>query len=356
MPNTPRGAGRRFLGKASGRPRFAAAFLLTICLLLVVAFASPARAEIGVMRGWDVQTASQSVWRSDIELRYDPSLAVPAKALIERAPGWWQELKGELGQEIADDLKIHFVTHAGQVSQATGMPKWVSGVANGARGEIAIAYHNPDGSRSELASLLRHEMAHVALRRALDGKPVPRWFHEGVADTLGAAVDLGRANTLAGAAFGTGILPISQWDRALMSEGVAVSNTYAASRDFMAYLRNFNEDRGRSFRRWIETIRSGVPFEQSVEQVFGHTLDELHGQWRQSLRERYFWYALLASGSLPMVLGGPLLGVAWVRQKRYRARRLAEMEREEKLQRWRSNAARPYAISGIMDDSAMSWS
>ena len=296
-----------------------------------------ARADMGPVQGWDVQSASASIQRGAIHFRYDPSLRDAAVELAAEAPSWWRELERELGQDVDDELTIHFVTHAGQVSAATGMPKWVSGVANGHRGEIAISYHNPDGSRSDLASLLRHEMAHVALRRATAGQSAPRWFHEGVADALGAEIDLGRAQTLAAAAFGVGIPPIESWDAALLGSGAEVSNAYAAARDFVSYLR-YRDDDGRAFKRWIGNIHDGVPFAQATKVSFGEDLHTLQNEWRQSLRGRYFWYALLASGSLPMVLAGPLLGLAWRRKRRERADALRAMEKREQWERQRDAA------------------
>lgn len=299
---------------------------------LTLLLAHPAKAVIGDVQGWNLTQASRSLSTESITLRYAPSLQEEAETLIEHMPAWWAELEHELGQDVSDTLLVHFVTHPGQVSAATGMPKWVSGVANGARGEIAISFHNPDGSRSDLESLLRHEMAHVALRRSVKGASLPRWFHEGVAETLGAHIDLGRANTLVNATFGAGLMPLEHWDAALMSEGDVVSHTYAASRDFVRHLR-YSQDEGQRFRRLIDRLSKGGTFEASIHSIFGETLDTLFEQWRGSTKDRLFWYAMLASGSAPMMLGGPLLAVAWRRKSREKAQALKKME-EAELQAW----------------------
>lgn len=310
--------------------------VLCACLLFLSA---SVRAEIGEVKGWDLHQATEVLRHKKMTLRYAPSLNDEAQELIESMPGWWKDLEYELGQDLSDDLTVHFVTHAGQVAAATGMPKWVSGVANGARGEIAISYHNPDGSRSELASLLRHEMAHVALRRAVKGAALPRWFHEGVADGLGAEIDLGRAQTLVSAASGAGVLPLSSWDAALMSEGDLVTNTYATSRDFVKHLR-YSRDDGQTFRRLIERLSKGGLFEESVAQTYDAKLDALFDEWEESLRDRFFWYAMMASGSLPMVLGAPLLALAWRKKNNEKAVALKKMEEAERAERMFYEASR----------------
>lgn len=329
--------------------RWVGAWLSALACAFVLLYGGPARAEIGNVQGWNLRQASEVVHREGMTLRYAPSLKDEARDLIEHMPQWWHELESELGQDVSDEMVVHFVTHAGQVAAATGMPKWVSGVANGARGEIAISFHNPDGSRSDLTSLLRHEMAHVALRRAVKGAALPRWFHEGVADSLGAEIDLGRANTLVSAAFGAGIMPLEQWDAALMSEGEVVSNTYAASRDFVRHLR-YSQDEGQRFRRLIAALAEGKPFGVSISSTYQASLDLLFQEWETSLRDRYFWYSMLASGSLPMVFGAPLLALAWRKKSREKAAALKKMEEAElvawgRMRGWSSTTRAPGTAS-----------
>lgn len=65
---------------------------------------------------------------------------------------------------------------------ARGTPSFISGFASG--DEIVLfprrAPHYPSGGIEEV---LKHEMAHVFLSRAARGRPLPRWFHEGIAMT-----------------------------------------------------------------------------------------------------------------------------------------------------------------------------
>jgi hypothetical protein len=65
--------------------------------------------------------------------------------------------------------------------RATAVPPWFVGLASGAF-DIAIF---PDRVRAypydSLESVMRHEVVHLALSAAAGGRPLPRWFHEGVA-------------------------------------------------------------------------------------------------------------------------------------------------------------------------------
>jgi hypothetical protein len=69
---------------------------------------------------------------------------------------------------------------------ATVVPPWVSGYAVGEQGMIVLLPGRvPSYPDSSLADLLAHEVAHVMVTRAAGGRPLPRWFHEGMAMIAG---------------------------------------------------------------------------------------------------------------------------------------------------------------------------
>ena len=69
---------------------------------------------------------------------------------------------------------------------ATVVPPWVSGYAVGEQGVIVLLPGRvPSYPDSSLADLLAHEVAHVMVARAAGGRPLPRWFHEGMAMIAG---------------------------------------------------------------------------------------------------------------------------------------------------------------------------
>ena len=75
--------------------------------------------------------------------------------------------------------------------EALSAPSWATGYARGNSGVIVLipsrAQTYPYGS---LESLLHHEVTHVLIDRAAAGRPVPRWFHEGLAMAAARAWDL----------------------------------------------------------------------------------------------------------------------------------------------------------------------
>jgi hypothetical protein len=305
--------------------------VLTAMLLM---FGAPrlALAEHGEPISWDLSDASQELIVGRARLRYEPGLEDAAYELAEHLPGWWSEIEIALGRDLDDRMTIHLVSHAGMVARATGMPVWVSGVAHPPRGEIAISMHNPDGSRSDLDTLLRHELVHVGLHRATGGAELPRWFHEGVAESLANEVSLMRAEALAGAVFGTGVPPIGQMEAAFHGDAHQASVAYAAARDFATWLRYYDPDEAQ-FRQLLSQLHNGREFEQAFQDAYGMPLVELDKQWRAGLFGRFVWFPLLGSGSLPFLLHGPVVAFAWVPRRKRLAADWARLEAEDQAER-----------------------
>src|SRR5215212_4829559 len=69
---------------------------------------------------------------------------------------------------------------------ALAVPPWVSGYAYSDRGIVVLLpSRTPAYPDASLEDLLRHEVAHVLIARASGNRPLPRWFHEGVAMVAG---------------------------------------------------------------------------------------------------------------------------------------------------------------------------
>ncbi len=301
---------------------------LTVFFAVFIAAPQPASADPGRAVGWEIETATARVGVGRVQLHYDPKLREDAFALVDELPTWWSEIEQALSSDLDDELSIHFVTHAGRSAQATGMPEWAKGVANPKRGEIIISYHAPDGSVSDFATTLRHEMVHVALYRAAGERSLPRWFQEGVAESLTEEIDFGRAEALASAVFGAGVPELAKIDEAFAGDQRQAGVAYAAARDFVSFLRYYDGG-GNMFKRLLSELRNDHGFEASFLRAYDATLPELESQWREGLLGRFFWYPLLATGTLPFMLFVPVGLVAWIRKRRAYRAGLARMEAEE---------------------------
>lgn len=304
--------------------------LIALVLSLVVfAPASTAQAATGDPAGWAVERATAKVVVGRAVLHYEPGLEDEALALAQEIPGLWSDVERSLAIDLDDRLQITYLTHAGRVAEATGMPHWVAGVAHPSSGEIMISRYGPDGAPSNVTAVLKHEMAHVALHRATDGAPVPRWFHEGVAESFEDNVSLARAQALANLVFGAGVPDLGELEASFHgNEGRDAAVAYAAARDLVTFLR-FRDGTGDDLRQLLTELRLGHGFEASFIRAYGHSLPELVSEWRQGLPGRFVWFPLIAGGGMPLVLLVPVMVMAWIRRRRKAAAGWARLEREE---------------------------
>ncbi|MBX7077631.1 MAG: hypothetical protein K1X88_00505 [Nannocystaceae bacterium] len=348
----------RRLGRTAGAAVHATApawlsLLLAVAVMLVIfaAGASTALASTGRPEGFAVERASSQIVIGRATLRYEPALQDEAVALAQAMPSWWSELEVPLALDVDDTVHVTFVDHAGRVAEATGMPHWVAGVARPETGEIVIARHGPDGSPTDLERLLKHEMAHVILHRATGGAALPRWFHEGVAESMTGGISLARAQTLAGAVFGGGVPDMARLEALFHGEdGPDAAVAYAAARDLVEFLRaqplataarvraepggsRVAVDPDASLRQLFAAMRQGQGFDDAFVRTYGAPLHELAARWRDGLPARFVWYPLLAGGGLPFVVVVPLLAMAWIRRRRLLRRGWERLAREDELER-----------------------
>ncbi len=311
---------------------------VALALVLVWTSTGAARASTGRTDGFAVERASSQMTIGRVKLRYEPALEDDAVELARQIPAWWSAIERPLARDVDDAVTIHLVDHAGRVAEATGMPRWVAGVARPEAGEIVIARHGPDGARTDLEQLLKHEMAHVILHRASGGAELPRWFHEGVAESVTGGISLSRSQTLAQAVFGPGVPDLDRLEAQFRGrDGPDAALAYAAARDLVEFLRaheaRTTDAHGAALRQAMFELRAGRDFDDAMGRAFGAPLPELVKTWRDGLPTRFVWFALIAGGGLPMALALPLVLAAWVRRRRIIGAAWARLAAEDELDR-----------------------
>ena len=120
--------------------------------------------------------------RADIVVEAPPSLSSYAKAVrgIDRAAV--AEALAAAGLEMPSAIRITLVPDGD--ADARAVPDWIAGLAFGDRDIIIFPQRVLSYPYDSLESVVRHEVAHLALTARAHGAPLPRWFHEGVATSV----------------------------------------------------------------------------------------------------------------------------------------------------------------------------
>jgi hypothetical protein len=288
---------------------------------------------------YESETRGERLWE------YPKAAREEARALMEHAPQDWDDIESDLGKPIDPRMRIRVVLNPDHLRELAprGLPPpaYAVGVAYPRLGVILLSLTAPDTwRRPPMDVVLSHELSHVALHRAVNGAPVPRWFTEGVAIEHAKEFTLDRYQTLLEAAIGRSLLPLDDLSGAFPNRPYAVNVAYAESASFVHFLRG-NRFEARRFRALVSNLAAGTEFPKAVAASYGAPLALLEQEWRASLDEQFRAWPLLLGGTLAWALAAGLLALAFVKlRRRHRTRLEAWGVREAAEQKAREAAER----------------
>ncbi len=209
---------------------------------------------------------------------------------------------------------------------ARAAPAWVAGYADAAASTVVLFPERvPRYPDSTLEELLLHELAHVLIDRAALERPVPRWFHEGLALVAGGPWDLRDRSRLSLTMLRDARVELAELDRRFADPG-AVASAYALAG---ALVRDLLARHGSDLAaRLLSRMRAGATFEQAFRAVTGVAPEEASRSFWRRHTLWYRWLPVLTS-SATLWIGVTLLALAAIRRRRRRdAERLAGWEDE----------------------------
>lgn len=270
-----------------------------------------------------------------IRFAYEPGLRERVQPLITQADAARADLVRRLGRPVLSKVTVYVARTPGEMAslapEGAPFPRYAAGVAYSDIGFVLLTLQPVDvNARHDLAEVFRHELAHVALHDAVDGRPVPRWFNEGLAVFASGEGSVTRLQTLWTATVWNQLLPLARLERTFPTDAVGVSVAYAQAADVVRFLIR-REDQQR-FMSLLERIRKGQEFDAALKDAYGLDLATLEFEWREDVSRRYTFWPALFSGSLIWVGAMGLFVWAWRRKKKRSEQTLARWEKEEALE------------------------
>ncbi|WNG48511.1 hypothetical protein F0U60_33600 [Archangium minus] len=176
---------------------------------------------------------------------------------------------------------------------------------------------------------LRHELAHVALGQLASNWP--RWFQEGLAQNLtGENYSMTHYAALFRAVTQEKVFRFEHLHDAWPDIPSDVEIAYAQSAAFVAWLSARHGPEGMG--RLVDEVATGQPFEQAFGKAFRSSLWVEELAWRDGLAARYGWLPLTTSSSLVWLGATGLVVAAYLRRRKQKEARFAEMEAQEALE------------------------
>ena len=222
---------------------------------------------------------------------------------------------------------IRVVLSAENSELAQEVPAWVSGFARGSDAVIVLfparVHSYPDRN---LRTLVHHEVAHVLVAQAARGRPVPRWFNEGVATVAAREWGIEDRARFAMAVLGARPHSVRDLDASFEGSGPEIPRAYALSSAFIRFIQ----------RRYgpmaPAMVLDGIARDLSFDEAFRRATGEPLAHAEQIFFEKEaFWTTwmpfLTSTGALWMAI--TILALVAIRRRRVRSREMLEAWEEE---------------------------
>lgn len=264
-----------------------------------------------------------------LEIESPPTLE-PVARQIEAMPRESLEIVNRLIGAPDSDEPVEILLAPDNSALAARTPEYISGYAIGETSNIVLfpdrATRYPDDG---LPELVRHELAHILIHRASAGRPVPRWFHEGLAVTAGGRWDLEDRTRLTVGMLSTDDLDLAAVEAGFGGSEFEIHRSYAMSLAFVRHLLNeFGPDTPRLI---LERVRRGASFDDAFLAVTGRSLQLVERDFWRSTKIWNRWIPLVTS-TFVLWLMITLLALWAIVRRRKRDERIRELwELEEEL-------------------------
>ena len=235
---------------------------------------------------------------SRVTLHGDPGLAGLGPALLAD-PSVWRPFPGigTLPDVGIDSLELWVTSDLGSAppEDLRRPESWVAGTADPAARRIALRTGPGLGGPGGLRTVLRHELAHLAVEAATGGN-YPRWLTEGYAQYASGEWSLEDAWQLQAAFLRRGATTLEQIDLRFRRHPVEARIGYLLSYTAVNELVSLGGEAGLAavFRR----LKDGETFAEALRGTYGITEKAFEARWRRSLVDRYGWLYLLSRAGL----------------------------------------------------------
>ncbi|HEX7090069.1 MAG TPA: hypothetical protein VF192_08025 [Longimicrobiales bacterium] len=207
-------------------------------------------------------------------------------------------------------------------------PEWGAGIAFPEAGVIVLpAYASRRAAPGDLARILRHELAHIALHRYLAPARIPRWFHEGYARWATGELDWEAGWQLRLAFLLGRAPPLDSLTLAWPASETEARVAYLLSASTIQYLAQHGGVHG--LRVFLARWKAEGELEPALWRTYGLQLPQFEEAWRRHVRRRYGWLVFFSHSAVFWAFAGAiLLALFGLRRRRDRAR-LAQLRATE---------------------------
>ena len=223
---------------------------------------------------------------------------------------------------------IHVVLSLETSELARSVPPWISGFAVGESSLVVLfPARSPGYPDQTLEDVLRHEVAHVLIWRAAAGRPVPRWFDEGVAMEVERQRRWQDQTQLFYQLMTGGETDLQHLDRLFAGGQNDQTRAYALAGAFVHDL--LKQHSPQTAKDILMRVRSGTEFDMAFAAVTGSSPSRAEAEFWHRQRAWTSWIPIISS-TTTLWIGVTLLALLAIYMRHRRNRAIEEeWEKEE---------------------------
>lgn len=236
-------------------------------------------------------------------------------------------------------IQVRLVAEGSAVARNT--PTWVAAFADASR-HLVVLLPSRIGSYpyGSLETVLHHEVAHVLAGRAAGGRPLPRWFNEGLASAAERTWSLeARSRFVWEMLAGNPLTPAEL--EGLFAEGPPhIARAYVIADRLVRDL--LDRHGSETAPRILAAMARGAPFELALYEATGESVDTvIRGFWRRhTVWESWIGFAGHPFTQWMLITGLALVAIWRHRRRRAARRRRWELEERAEEQAWEEHRRR----------------
>ncbi|MBN1292303.1 MAG: hypothetical protein JXB48_10735 [Candidatus Latescibacteria bacterium] len=232
---------------------------------------------------WQACTA-KTLRSQNFIIQYEELNDSYAEMVSETAEKSFTTISGALGQKPGNVITVILTSTEKEFRELTNgtLPDWSTAVAM--PGNRIIISPLP-GMKMNLDRILAHEIVHVVLFDAAGGNFIPRWFHEGCAETFSGQWGIqGRLYMTWKVSWGK-LMTFDEIEQVFSAQGADVTLAYDQS---MLALKQLITIGGKKvLSEILDSMRSGDNFENSFTKATGMTVREFEQVYLAAIAKAY---------------------------------------------------------------------
>ncbi len=203
------------------------------------------------------------------------------------------QIASDIGLSSFGQVKVIIASSDDEFNTLTDyqIPEW--GVAATDPEQAVIFLKSPYLSRPEtdLKKVIIHELSHVVMGMALQGKQSDRWFDEGFAQYQAEEKEIKGTILLTRSLFTGNMIWLNEVDSVLTFRREKAALAYQVSYTAVEYLaETYGED---AVVKMIQFLRSGKDTDEALFLAIGIGFEDFQDQWYHTIKSKYLWYIFL---------------------------------------------------------------